>query len=322
MSRHFFFSRGALPVLVIVAVSSLALAGNTGNFRLEVVDEEGKPVEGAKVSVTDPANASFRMEATTNAEGRADLLGFVPRAYDFRVQKQGFQIYESNFMTSAGNRTDKKVTLNRLGAGAVVEKGAEGEARVVEKESDPAAVAYNEAARLYNEGRSGDAMAELEKSLTAKAGYVPALALKGILLGEEGRCEEAVPVLKQAHEADATQATALGSLVRCLDKLGKAEEAAGYKKLLESSSRPASDLYNDAVTSINAGDDAAAEPLLKRAVEQDPAFAPAQYQYGLVLFRRGDLPAAVERLETYLKLAPQGEFSADAKGLVSALKPQ
>jgi len=322
MKRQDVFPRGIFLVVLMLASISMAPAADTGSFRLEATDEDGKPVEGAKITITDPSNASFHMDGKTNAKGRLDLLGFKPREYNIRVEKEGFQIYESNFLTSAGTRTDKKITMARLGAGAVVEKTAEGEARVVEKAPDPAAVAFNEAVRLYNEGRGDEAMSELEKSLAAQPGYPPSLALKGILFGESGRCEEAVPLLKQAHDAGATETSILANLVRCLDTLGRSEEAAGYKKTLDASERPASELYNDAVLRINAGDDDAAGPILERAVRQDPSFAPARYQYGLVLFRRGDIAGAVEHFEAYLKLAPAGEFAADAKNLLSALKPQ
>jgi tetratricopeptide (TPR) repeat protein len=287
-----------------------------------VIDPGGAPVQGARLIVSDPTSASFRMEAASDRKGRATLLGLAPRAYNFRVEKEGHQAYESNFEAHAGETTKKEVVLRPLEAGAEVRPGAAGApAEVVEKQTLPWAVAYNEAVPLYAADRDDEAAAKLDAALAAKADYAPALALKGIILEEHGRCGEAVPFLKEGHALDPNVRSALGPLVRCLDRLGLEDEAAVYRKLQARSGRSKTDLYNDAVVELNEGDDAAAAPLLEQALAQDEAYAPAQYQYGLILFRRGDVAGAVARLETYLRLAPSGEFASDARDLLKALKP-
>ena len=308
-----------VPLGVLVAFP--AFAGNTGALRLDVVDPNGAAIEGAALTITDPTTTAFRMEKRTDRRGRTDVIGLNPREYNMRVEMQGYQIYESNFAAHAGETTSKKVTLTPLAAGAVVRQSATGEAEVVEKKVDPWAVTYNEAIPLYREDKDEEALAKLEASLRAKPDFAPALMLKGTILEENGKCEEAVPALKLAFTLDPNSRSALGPLIRCLDRTGRKDEAAAYRKIQSEAGRSKIDLYNDAVAAINAGDDAAAAPLLEQALQQDETFAPAQYQYGLVLFRRGEIPAAVARLETYLKLAPQGEFASDDEGLLKALKP-
>jgi len=310
-------------LLALLWSAGPARAASTGGIQVIVTDPNGTLLAGATLIVTDPLAPSFRQDAKTDKKGRAVVMGLPPRSYDFRVEKEGHQIYESNFAAHAGEMTRKDVKLPALGAaGEIQPGGAEGEEKVVEKKVDPWAVAYNEAVPLYQGDKYEEAIARLDASLLSKPDYAPALTLKGIILEEHARCDEAAPILKQAWAADPNSSKgALGPLVRCLEKTGMKDEAASYRKILSEAGRSKADLYNEAVVKINEGDDDDAAPLLEQALQQDEKFALAQYQYGLVLFRRGDIAGAVARLETYLRLAPNGEFAADARDLLKALKP-
>ncbi len=315
--------RSALAFIVILAGTGLLRAGNTGSLRVDVTDPNGAPIEAASLLLTDPVNACFKMESSTDKRGRADLLGLAPRDYEFQVAKEGFRSYRSNFTAHAGERIERKIALEPLEAGAVVRKeGLHGEeALVVVKGTDERAAAYNEAVRLYDADRNAEALASLESALAQDPAFAPALALKGIILEEEGRCDESTPVLERAVAVDTSLREALPPLIRCLERAGRAAEAAAYREKLSASIRSKTDLYNEAVLRINEGDDGAAAPLLEQAIALDPAFGPAQYQYGLVLFRRGETEEAVNRLERYLQLEPDGEFAADARALLDALAP-
>ncbi|HZE89748.1 MAG TPA: carboxypeptidase regulatory-like domain-containing protein [Verrucomicrobiae bacterium] len=311
--------RRPFPSLVI-ALAALALAvgwrpagaGNTGNFQVDVSDAAGAPIAGATVTLTDPSTASFRQEAITDARGRAVFAGLPPRAYNFTVTRDGYQGYESNFLSEAGGAGRRKVTLKPPESGAAVAK---------ETRLDAWAVAYNEAVALYRRDANDEALARLDAALKLKADFAPALALQGTILGERGKCEAAIPILEKALAADAGSSAAVAPLVACLDKSGRKDEAESLRRRFSASSASKSDLYNQAVAAINHGDDAAAAPLLEKCLAADPKFAPAVYQSGLVLFRKGDIAGAAAKLESYLALEPAGEFAGDARGLLKAIKP-
>lgn len=309
----------ALAILFLMSVWSPVLAANTGSLQVSVTDPNGAPVEGATLVVTDPTSPAFRQTATTDRKGRATIIGLVPRDYNFRVEKEGTQTYESNFTAHAGGTERKDVKILALGGGST---GAPVKGETVVKKKDPWAVSFNEAIPLYQEDKDEEALAHLDAALQAKADYAPALMLKGIILEEHSKCDEAIPLLRQAWAVDPnTSKSALGPLVRCLERSGLKDEAEAFRKQQATFGQSKTDLYNEAVSRINAGDDTGAASLLEQALKIDERFAAAQYQYGLILFRRGEIPNAVTRLETYLKLAPSGEFAADAKDLLKALKP-
>jgi tetratricopeptide (TPR) repeat protein len=309
-------TRRALAVALVAAATALpAAAGNTGGLQLEVTGA-GAAIEGATITITDPSSPSFKIEQKTDRRGRVSIIGLAPKEYRFRVDKEGFQSYESNFFAHAGENESKKVALTASAGGAPPAQGA-----TPEKKAEPWSQSYNEGVALYQEGKDAEALARAEAALQAKPDYAPALTLKGLVLEREGKCEEAVPPLKQGLALNPEAKSSLGPLIRCLDKLGKKDEAATYRKAQAESGKSKTDLYNDAVTAINAGDDAAAGGCLEQALQQDPKFAPAIYQYALILFRRGDSAGAASRLESYLQIAPNGEFAADARDLLKALKP-
>jgi len=323
MKRYaFLVPAAAAAALTLLLSVAPARAGNTAMLVIDVADPNGAPIDGATVVVSDPDLATFRLEGKTDARGRAGLAGLTPRSYVFRIEKEGYQGYESNFVARAGDTERKKVTLRILGAAPAGRPPEEEPAGAkVETKTLPWAAAFNEAVPLYSADKDEEALAKLDAALQLKSDYAPALALKGTIQEEHGRCDEAIGLLQQAYTLDPGRKEALGPLIRCLDKAGRSSEADGYRKLQSQVPRSKADLYNEAVTKINAGDDAAAGPLLEQALSADAKFAPAQYQYGLILFRRGDVAGAVERLTTYLKLDPSGEFAGDAKGLLAALKP-
>lgn len=321
-------TRRRLPPLLAAAAILLAGwprpadAGNTGNLQVDVVDPNGAAVAGARVLVTDPQNAAFSQETLSDRRGRAVLAGLTPKALNFRIEKEGYQAYESNFLAHAGDTEKKKVTIYSLDAALA---GAGGGAAVpgatVGKEVHPWAIAFNEAVPFYREDKDEEAMSKLDAALKLKPDYAPAMTLKGTIFQEHGRCDEGIPLLKQAYALDPNSRGGLGPLILCLEGAGLKDEAETYRKIQSQVGRPKTDLYNEAVADINKGDDAAAAPLLELVLKQDETFAPAVYQYGLILFRRGDVAGAASKLEAYLKLAPGGEFAADARDLLTALKP-
>ena len=78
----------------------------------------------------------------------------------------------------------------------------------------------------------------------------------------------------------------------------------------------------------NANQTEAAGAAFKRAIESDPNYADAQYQYGIYLTGKaqtkadGSLvfpPGTAEAFQKYVELKPDGSFSESAKGMLQAM---
>jgi tetratricopeptide (TPR) repeat protein len=86
--------------------------------------------------------------------------------------------------------------------------------------------------------------------------------------------------------------------------------------------------YNLGAVYVNAGQSGPAEVAFKKAIDANPEYADAQYQYALALSARlatdkaGKVVAPdgmKEALEKYLQLEPMGQFADAAKGLLQAI---
>jgi tetratricopeptide (TPR) repeat protein len=86
--------------------------------------------------------------------------------------------------------------------------------------------------------------------------------------------------------------------------------------------------YNLGALLVNSGQNDAATDQFKKAIDADPTYADAQYQYGLTLAGKSTTdasgkivapPGAVEALQKYLSLKPDGPYAASAKEMIAQL---
>jgi TolA-binding protein len=58
----------------------------------------------------------------------------------------------------------------------------------------------------------------------------------------------------------------------------------------------------------------------EETIKANPDHADAHYQLGMALLNEGKLPEAVAEFESYVKLAPDGQYATQAKGMIAQLK--
>ena len=79
-------------------------------------------------------------------------------------------------------------------------------------------------------------------------------------------------------------------------------------------------LYNQGVIAWNAGKAEDAKKAFEEALKLDPKHANSHYQLGMCFVNLGKMPEAVTEFESYLQVAPDGQYAAQAKALVAQLK--
>jgi tetratricopeptide (TPR) repeat protein len=86
--------------------------------------------------------------------------------------------------------------------------------------------------------------------------------------------------------------------------------------------------YNLGAVLVNSGQNDAAGEIFKKAIEKDPTYADAQYQYGIFLLSKATTtadgkvtppPGTKEAFQKYLELKPDGQFAESAKGMIQTL---
>src|SRR5919204_3591582 len=91
MSRLGFRTRLTRCGLAVAAAASLAapaLGQSTGMVKGKVVDAEGKPVEGAKITIEFTEGVNRRQQTTTNKKGEFIQIGLFPGNYKVTAEKE------------------------------------------------------------------------------------------------------------------------------------------------------------------------------------------------------------------------------------------
>ncbi len=79
--------------------------------------------------------------------------------------------------------------------------------------------------------------------------------------------------------------------------------------------------YNFGAILVKSGRGLDAREAFRRAIEADPDYADAHFQYGLWLLQDGEKNRARDQFRTYLRLAPDGAHAQESRKLLEVLDP-
>ena len=171
------------------------------------------------------------------------------------------------------------------------------------------------------QGRFTEAMAQLQEAVRLQPGMAEAYSELGKIYRILDRSEDSEAAFRKAVELKADQVSALYGLARSpQNQRESAELFAKIRQLQARSTEPGKgDVSNSAGIRLMAEgrlDDALAA--FRRALEDNPRFALAAYNMGVVLAHKAALPEAAEAFRTAIRLRPG--FSAAHFGLGLVLK--
>jgi tetratricopeptide (TPR) repeat protein len=146
-----------------------------------------------------------------------------------------------------------------------------------------------------------------------------------------GQNDKAVDTYQKVIAADPTDADLhnnLGSVYADMRKIPEAE--AEFQKAAEMNPTGAARYYyNLGVIMVNSNNMDAAGDALKKCIALDPKNADAFYWYGMALFGKATykpdgtmvpVPGTLEAFQTYLQLAPNGQYASAAQASVTTLQ--
>lgn len=296
-----------LVLMLVLPVTAFAV----GQARMtgKVVDPTGKPIKDATITVVATEVRTFKETYKVKDDGTfavAVVDGTI--RYEFTVAAPGFQEYKEVIkMKLVPEKNDRTFTL-----GAPQQTTTLVTTAVV----DPATAAYNEGAKIANEGNVDGAIAKMEEAIKLKpelsAGYM-ALAKLYLRKNDYAKsitaAEKAIALVGDDDDMFSVLAEAYG-------KSGNKEKSAEFKA---KAPQNAPDLFNQAVVHLNAGRDADAVPLLVKATELDANFSDAWFQLGMAYVRLAKNPDAKAALQKYIDLAPNGSDAPMAKEVIKYL---
>jgi tetratricopeptide (TPR) repeat protein len=312
MRTHLF--RGVLAFAVAVLLTAPAFAQSI--VKGTVVDAAGKPVAGASVLFEAVEAASRRVETKTNDKGEFLQVG-VPSG-NYRVTASKDQLKqtitanirqgENRPMAFALTASSGLSDADRAAAAAVQAAAQEAVAALQAGQHDTAITKFQEViAKLptctdcyYNMGVAYAAKQDyvkaeeaFKKVIELKADHAEAYSGLANIYNAQKKFDLAVQASQKASELSAATAGATGA--------------------------SAESMYNQGVVLWNAQKYAEAKALFEKATAADPKMSLAWYQLAMANLNLGQLPAAKEAFNGYLKADPNGPKAAEVQAMLKQL---
>ena len=313
-----------ITLLLTVVCATSSFSQSTGILRGQVTGPDGEGVPGVKIVITGQERPIRTFETETNEEGRYRMMGLRDSPYEVTATTE-----TATAMAVFTIRGGQNLTVDLdLGASAA------------------AATAALSEEDLANEARREELSASFEQGVAASAAgdYVEAIAQFEIAISivdtcyscyhniglanlELGQIDEAEVAFKQALELRADNAasyTGLAGIYNAQRRFDEAAEMSAEAARLSGGGAGATDpvaVYNQGVIYWNAGNFPMAKEQFEQAVALDPNNADAHYQLAMASLNLGDMTSAVEALEKYIEIAPDGQNADQARAMVQQLKP-
>ena len=353
---------GFLCVFLFFAVSGIA---QTGSLEGDVKDENGKGLQGALVKI-ERTDIKGNYKVKTDKKGHYFHAGLPLGTYNVTVEVEGkdvdhvngvrtrlgdpvpvnFNLQQTKATQQALQKSMETGTLTKEQERSLTpEQKAALEKQVKERSAALAknkelndafnqgrealnAKQYEAAAEAFQKGAEMDANQHVIWAYLADS--YPGLAASKPAAERGPIYDKAIDAYGKALALKPDDAAYHNNYALLLARAGKMEEAKGEltKAAQLDPTAAGKYYYNLGAVLVNTGQTAAAEDFFKKAIEADPNYAPAQFQYATALSAKlqttadGKVvapPGMKEALEKYLALDPNGQFAEAAKGMMQML---
>ena len=313
------FSIGA--AIVAAALAPALFAGQQGRVIGTVTDSAGKPVEGVKVTITSSAITTYKVERTTNKDGKFECLfvDAVPK-YHYKFEKAGFGPHEEDFKVQAGDMSAQmSVKLPAAGGGAVASKGQA--VQQSQAQADPFVTAFNDAVDKYQAGDLEGAMASVALATKAGPDKANGFDLGAKIAYKKKDWDKTIEYGETALKLDEDNPQMVGILADAYRAKGNTAKAKEYQqKYAAANADDPTVMLNQGIELYNKGDFKAAAPVLQKVLAAQPENAKAHFLLGMASANLGNTADVKKHLGEYLKLEPNGKDAASAKEMLDAFK--
>lgn len=304
--------RGVLALAVVLAVSAPAAAQS--QVRGKVVDAQGKPVEGAVVTI-EATEMNRRAQVKTNRNGEFMQIGLPSGRYNVTAVKDNLkQTLEAN--VTQGTPVDLSFQLSPS-SGLTPEQA---------KANQAMQALAQEAVDAMRAGRDDEAIQKFNEIVLKVPTCGDCYYNLGVAYAKRGQFADAEAAFVKATEIspDSAEAyTGLANVYNAQKKFDQAQQASAKAAELTSAGGAgggsAEALYNQGVIFWNAGKFAEAKEQFEAAVNADPKLAMAHYQLGMAALNLGQIPEARKAFDAYLQVEPNGTKAGEVKAFLQQL---
>lgn len=295
-----------IALCLILALAATAHAVGEGRIIGTVLNPEGKPIPGIKITLTRPGT-NFKQEKVTDKNGKFTILILdATQEYLLQMEKAGYDPYEETIKPKPSDVLRLTYTLAEIAPQAATGPSEE-EVKKIEGQN-AAVAAFNEGVTTLQANDLAAAEAKFAEATKLDPALAPAFGALAEVSYEQKKYAEALAAADRFLEL---QPGALRGLKVRFDaaramndkeKLGPALEAlVAADKSRETAVR----IYNLGAETSRAGDRDGAINYFKRAIEVDPTLDQAYAAMGQVLLVKKSYKEAVQAVDPVLARNPK-----------------
>lgn len=312
------FAAGAVIILLTAGLAIGQAGRGIARMGGDVVDKDGKPVPGAKVTAVFDQPGGSTFETTTNKKGEWVFMGVGTGNWLVTAAAKGYlPVTVSTYIRQL--EKNPKVTIK-------MEKQAAGSGVV---EDEATFQILEEGNAFFKDGKYDTALTMYDEFLSKNPGAYQVLLNIGDCYREKGEYDKAIEKYNQLVEQAAGDVTmgknlsakGLAAIGLCFMKQGKLAEAQDYfKKSIEMAPQDENLPYNVAEIYFSSQNIDEAIRYFEMAIQIKPDWPDPYYRVALGYLNKGDNAKAAENLEKFIKLEPETERSVQAKAILEAIK--
>jgi Tfp pilus assembly protein PilF len=303
--------RAVLALAVMLAVSGPAAAQSV--VRGKVLDAQGKPVEGAVVTI-EATEANRKAQTKTNRNGEFLQVGLASGRYNVTVTKDNLKAVQP---ANVSQGTPVELTIQLTPSSGLTPEQAKEQAAMQ-------ALAAG-AVEAMKAGRDDDAIRQFNEIVAKIPTCSDCYYNLGVAYAKKQQFAEAEKSFQEAiklapNSGDAY--TGLANVYNATKRFDLAQQASAKAAELSAASGGgggAEASYNQGVILWNAGKFAEAKVQFEAAAKADPNMGMAHYQLGMAHLNLGQIPEAKAAFQQYLKVDPNGPKAAEVQGYVKQL---
>jgi Tfp pilus assembly protein PilF len=321
LARLSAFGLAAAATALLLAAGAPAVAQDwAGKGRLQgmVTDQQGKPVEGARVTFGrgQEGKGGGPTPITTDAKGRWTILGLAGGVWRITIEKPGFVTSEGTAQVNESGGPTPPINVQLRPAAAQQPQPAAGPS------GNEILGWIQQGNTLLQEKKYAEARAQYEKALAqVQPANQPAI-LRGVATTyyEENNVDQAVATLKKALEIKPDDTQIVQLLVNWLVAANREEEAKTYMaRLPQGTSVDPNSLLNLGIKAYNDKKLDDAWGYFDRVVREHADLAEGYYYRGLVELAQNKTAEAKKDFQKLLEIAPNHAKAAEVKEYLQAL---
>jgi tetratricopeptide (TPR) repeat protein len=309
MKNHL-LKRLAFVVALLVGLAPAALAQST-MVKGKVIGADKEPLPGVAITIEFLGGVNRKLQTKTDKRG--EFIQLLTESGMYRITATDAKIGSAS--------SDTKVSLGRVSELTIVlvpSTVANDAAKAAELKK-----AFDEGVQASRAGNHDAAIEKFRAALALAPGCFDCHFNIGVAYMAKKDEKAAEAAWKQAIEVKADYAEAMNALSTLYNNQKRFDEASAMSAKAAAASGGAGNAdatFNQGIILWNQGKIAEAKVKFEETIKLNASHPDAHFQLGMALLNEGKLPEAVAAFEAYLKLAPEGQFAAQAKGMIAQLK--